>query len=166
MKTYTIPNKLVMNAGALRTALLSAGYSGASVVSGFGATPPYVVVDEDDNAPDPTAFVVAYSDPCLLSGGSDKPSGPDGIPEAQGDGLDVHTVTIYKKNYAGEIVAGSDVVRVLPDQMIAVNPRIVQLVDGIGRVSVGPSTMAGAVRMEFRDQAGVLVSGYLAVRFI
>jgi hypothetical protein len=166
VNTYTIENKVVLNAADLQKKLRAAGYVDATVTSIPGGTPPRVVVNEDDSAPDPTSFVVAYGDPCLLSGASDKPAGPDGIQEAQGDGVDTHTVTIYKKNYAGIVVAGSEVVRVLPDQMIPVNPRMVQLVDGIGRTSVGPSAMSGMIRMEFRDQAGDLVSGYLTVRFL
>ena len=105
--------------------------------------------------------------PYCFVGASDKPVGPDGIPEAQGDGADVHTVTIWKKNYwTKDTVPGSEVVRILPNQMIGVNPRMVQLVDGIGRVSVGPSTMSGVIQMEIRDQAGDVMSGYLTVRFL
>jgi hypothetical protein len=105
--------------------------------------------------------------PYCFVGASDKPVGPDGIPEAQGDGADVHTVTIWKKNYwTKDTVPGSEVVRILPNQMIGVNPRMVQLVDGVGRVSVGPSTMSGVIQMELRDQAGDVMSGYLTVRFL
>lgn len=105
--------------------------------------------------------------PYVIVGLSDKPIGPDGIPEAQGDGADVHTVTIYKKNYVtGQTAPGSDVVRTIPGQMIAVNPRLTALVDGVGRVSVGPVSLSGTIRLEFRDQAGDMMTGYLTVRFI
>jgi len=105
--------------------------------------------------------------PYILRGDSDKAPGPDGIPEAQGDGVDVHTITIYKKNYlTGETALGSDVVRVLPNQMVPVNPRVVAMVDGIARVSVGPSALPGEVLLEFRDQAGDMMNGNLTVRFL
>lgn len=103
----------------------------------------------------------------VLRATSDKPAGPDGVPEAQGDGVGVHTITICKKNYwTGETVSGSEVVRALPDQMVAVNPRMVQLVDGVGRISVGPSAMPGEISLAFRDQAGVLEAENLRLRFL
>ena len=105
--------------------------------------------------------------PYCLFAASDKPVGPDGVPEAQGDGADVHTITIFKKNFwTQDTISGAEVVRILPNQMIGVNPRMVQLVDGVGRTSVGPSTMSGVVQMEFRDQAGDMMPGYLTVRFV
>lgn len=105
--------------------------------------------------------------PYMVVGLSDKPPGPGGIPEALGDGADVHTVTIYKKDYVtGQTAPGPDVVRTIPDQMIAVNPRLTALVDGVGRVSVGPASLSGTIRLEFRDQAGDMMTGYLTVRFI
>jgi hypothetical protein len=163
MTTYEY-QKLVYCPDRLRSTLAASGFPSAGVISSCGETPKvWVTVSEQG---DPSSAVNAYVDPNKLTMASDKPVGTDGIPEAFGDGQDTHSITIYKKDWGGVTVPGSEVVRIQPSQMIAANPHITSLVDGIGRISVGPTTMIGTITLKVVDQAGNLVSGSLMVRFV
>jgi len=156
-KVVRWPTKLNDELVAANFAVVGVGYSDPTV---------YVYL-QDSETKDPTSIVMAYTDPNRLVGVSDKPAGPDGVPEALGNGVDVHTITVYKKNFDGtEVVSGSEVVRLLPSQMVAVNPHVVQLVDGIERFSVGPTTMIGELNLGIEDQGGNLLPGNLTVRFV
>lgn len=164
MKTVTV-SKLVYEPGRVKKALEDGGFAVVNVAS--KATPPTVYVYlEDAETKDPTAIVNAYQNPAKLEVTSNKPLGVGGVPEAQANGSDAHTLTIKKVNReTGQVAAGSEQVQIIPSQLVTVSPSKPNLNAGQATATLGPSSMVGELTVKVCDPAGVMVEGVIRLRF-
>jgi hypothetical protein len=165
MKTVEVPNKLVYEPGRVKNALVAANFAVDGVVS--RQTPPTVFVYlQDAEMKDPTAIVNAYQNPAKLEVTSNKSPGVGGVPEAQANGSDIHTLTIKKINReTGQVMPGSEQVQIIPSQLVAVSPSKPNLNAGQATAAVGPTNMVGEIIVKVCDPAGALVGGSLRLRF-
>lgn len=165
MKTVTISNKRVYEPGRVKAALEAANFSVDGVVG--RQTPPTVYVYlPDSEAKDPSSTVNAYQNPAKLELSSNKPAGVGGVPEAQANGTDTHTLTVKKINReTGQVVSGSEQVQIIPSQLLPVSPSKPNLSSGQATVQVGPSSMVGEVIVKVCDPSNGMVEGSIRLRF-
>lgn len=166
MTTYTFVGKFFLDVEALRLYLVAAGFPSAEVIckADNGAGSPCTVVSVATG--DPTVAVNAYVDPGIITVLSNKPLGPDGVPETDGNGVDTFTITIQKKDSLGNNMTGTETINVQPKQLITISASSVDLVAGVGTVDVGPTTLQGELAVDFVDAAGVLLPTMIKLRFI
>lgn len=165
MKTVEVANKRVYEPGLLKAALESAGFAVVNVVA--KQTPPTVYVYlQDAETKDPIATVVGYKNPAKLVLSSNKPAGVGGVPEAQANGVDKHTLTISKVDReTGQVVAGAEQLQVIPSQMVVVVPSKPSLSSGSTTAVIGPSSAVGELLVRVCDPAGKIIEETIRVRF-
>ena len=158
-------NRQLVSVARLRDQLIGNGFPSAKVAFQESSPPKtYVFVDEPG---DPSSLVNAYVDFGVLSATSDQPPGPDGVPQCPGDGVATHTLTIKKLDpYTGQQASGSETVQIIPSFPVTVAPSQIQLVNGLGTASIGPTTLVGDFVARLIDVAGNLTEATIRLRFI
>jgi hypothetical protein len=90
----------------------------------------------------------------------------DGTPTVASDGYAFHTLVIKKVDQDGnDVVAGAEVIRVLPSAPVAVSNKSPVLSGGSVTIQVGPCDKPCDVQVKAVDPAGILKPGRLAIRF-
>lgn len=164
MKTVTVSKK-VYEPGRVKAALEAASFSVDGVVA--RETPPSVFVYlPDAEMKDPAPTVNAYLNPAKLEVTSNKPAGVGGVPEAQANGSDTHTLTIKKINReTSQVSPGTEQVQVIPSQLVVVTPSKPNLNAGQITVQVGPTNMVGEIIVKVCDPSNGMIEGSIRLRF-
>lgn len=136
-------DKVIQMPGYLQKQMREAQWPGAVVA--YQGTPTHcTTVVVDDAQPDPTAVVDAYSDPAVMTVSSNKPEGPFGLPTADADDSDTHTMTIQMVDPITKApVSWSGNAVVQPKSPIMVAPTTVAITNGVGSFVLGPSGIPG-----------------------
>lgn len=167
MKQIEVKNKKVVTQVRLMAHLVQNGFKVLGVLSQDGAPPSVWVTMEDSETKDPTPVVRAYADPCLIAVASSQPVGLDQVPQCAGDGVAVHLLHVRKLDpVTRQLVVGGEMVRVYPSTLIKVSPSVLKLADGIGSLTIGPTTMVGELSVRLLDEAGNLAPTAIVLRFI
>lgn len=164
MKTVTVPKRVVDLTGLQKA--LEASVPPFAVVGLLGELTQTLVYLQDSEVKDPVPIVQAWQDPGKLVVVSDRPLGVGGVPEADADGVDKHLLTITKVDQVtGQPMAGSEMLQVIPSQLVAVSNSKPSLVNGTAQVFVGPSGAVGELTVKVCDLAGALFEAVIKLRF-
>lgn len=140
----TLIARQIMNPTALQCALHANGFPTAIVASCPTELHPRVLVDQDDNSPDPTAFVTAFVDPPVFYVTSNKPKGAQGVPAAAADGVDKHTLTIRTLDpVLRQPTPWNGTLTFAAQSPCPISSGSILMIDGVGAVQVGPQAVPG-----------------------
>ena len=89
----------------------------------------------------------------------------NGFPQVNADGSSTHTITIQKQDN-GNNVSGSEALYVtIAVGAIVVSNKMPNLANGQATINIGPTTLSQTTVIEVSDQAGVVSSGSIVIRF-
>jgi hypothetical protein len=167
MKTFTIPKKRIYNTLLLKNSLAEAKFNTIGVSFLDGTIPITFVHLDDTETKNPTSFVMRWKEPPRISLKSDKSFGPDGVPEAKSDGVDLHILTIDAIDVLTNEKSRQRVkVQLVPSQLIKLVPTKIEISTGSGTSKLGPSMLSGDMQVKVIDMDHPSNSSELSIRFI